>query len=87
MPKDHVEDVVNTYRYVSHIGPIPVTCHLLRLKVLNYIIAGFGYSFISHKLESGNYDEFSGLQADIEQPLVNQPGTRFEYGVGNAFCI
>jgi hypothetical protein len=43
--------------------------------------AGFGYSFLNKKLEKYNYNEFSGLAQDFHQPLVNQPGERFEYGV------
>ena len=53
-------------------------------------IAGFGYSFLNPKLEKyrlenrgekTNYDEFSGSFSDFQQPLVNQPGEKFEYGV------
>ena len=48
--------------------------------------AGFGYSFFNERLnEYGRptgWDEFSGDAKDIlEQPLVNQPGDRWEYGV------
>lgn len=31
--------------------------------------------------ENASYDEFSGSFSDFLQPLVNQPGERFEYGV------
>lgn len=54
--------------------------------------AGFGYSFLNEKLrtyarqkfpERPEYDEFSGRIVDFQQPLVNQPGERFEYGVSS----
>jgi CubicO group peptidase (beta-lactamase class C family) len=49
-------------------------------------IAGFGYSFFNKKLNdySGavGLDELSGLSVDyLSQPLVNQPGDRWEYGI------
>lgn len=48
--------------------------------------AGFGYSFFNEKLMKYNgaigLDEFSGDKEDyLMQPLVNQPGSRWEYGV------
>lgn len=52
--------------------------------------AGFGYSFLNPKLQvyarrdrpgQAEYNEFSGSVSDFHQPLVNQPGERFEYGV------
>jgi CubicO group peptidase (beta-lactamase class C family) len=49
-------------------------------------LAGFGYSFSNAKLkkwyEPIGQDEFSGNIKDIlSVPLVNQPGSRWEYGV------
>lgn len=52
--------------------------------------AGFGYSFLNAKLQTYsktwrdngvNFNEFSGHMDDFLQPLVNQPGEAFEYGV------
>lgn len=54
-------------------------------KMLTTVKAGFGYSFFNDKLRDFNkpvgYDEFSGSFLDMKQPLVNQPGARWEYGV------
>lgn len=40
---------------------------------------------MNHKLRDYNYptgyDEFSGDFSDFKQPLVNQPGEIWEYGV------
>lgn len=48
--------------------------------------AGFGYTFFNEKLRDFSrptgFDEFSGDKKDyLMMPLVNQPGTRWEYGV------
>ncbi|KAK5006244.1 hypothetical protein LTR28_006723 [Elasticomyces elasticus] len=48
--------------------------------------AGFGYTFFNERLRDFGrpvgYDEFSGDAWDLlDQPLVNQPGERWEYGV------
>lgn len=55
--------------------------------------AGFGYSFLNPKLKDHlhqnagqfEFDEFSGKIKDFYQPLVNQPGEKFEYGVSKLF--
>jgi hypothetical protein len=48
-------------------------------------IAGFGYTFFNEKLRDYSkpvgYDEFSGHIYDMMQPLVHQPGEKWEYGV------
>jgi len=58
----------------------------ITLRMLLTHTAGFGYSFFNEKLRDYNkgigYDEFSGHLYDIQQPLANQPGTRWEYGLG-----
>ena len=48
--------------------------------------AGFGYSFFNERLRDygrpTGWDEFAGDEKDfVLQPLVNQPGERWEYGV------
>ena len=58
----------------------------ITLRMLMLHIAGFGYSFFNEKLRDfgrpTGWEEFSGDEKDItEQPLVNEPGSRWEYGV------
>lgn len=58
----------------------------ITLRMLLDHTAGFGYSFFNQKLRDygrpAGWDEFTGDKEDIlEQPLVNQPGSRWEYGV------
>jgi CubicO group peptidase (beta-lactamase class C family) len=50
-------------------------------------IAGFGYAFEDLKLRDWSrpvgLDDFSCHESDVlHRPLVNQPGTCFQYGVG-----
>jgi CubicO group peptidase (beta-lactamase class C family) len=58
----------------------PITLRML----LNHT-AEFGYTFFNEKLRDFSkpigYDEFSGHSFDMLQPLVNQPGETWEYGV------
>jgi CubicO group peptidase (beta-lactamase class C family) len=55
--------------------------------------AGFGYTFLDSKVNMlggpVGFDEFSGDEYDvIESPMVNQPGSKWEYGVGIlCFCL
>lgn len=48
--------------------------------------AGFSYSFFSPGIkkwcEKNGVDEFAGRRAALNQPLINEPGTRFAYGIG-----
>jgi CubicO group peptidase (beta-lactamase class C family) len=49
-------------------------------------VAGFGYSFFNKKLLDSygprGLDEFTATYHDfLSQPLVNQPGSRWEYGI------
>jgi hypothetical protein len=51
-----------------------------------FFTAGFGYSFFDKRLndyyQPFGLDEFSGYYHDtVSQPLVNQPGEVWEYGV------
>ncbi|RFU74285.1 beta-lactamase family [Trichoderma arundinaceum] len=62
----------------------------LRMLLTHTEQAGFGYSFLNPKLQAyckahhadgANFNEFSGHMEDFLQPLVNQPGEVFEYGI------
>lgn len=58
----------------------------ITLRMLLDHTAGFGYTFFNEKLRDWGrpigYDEFTGDEKDVlEMPLVNQPGSRWEYGV------
>ena len=58
--------------------------------------AGFGYAFEDLKLRDWSrpvgLDDFSGNVSDVlHRPLINQPGTKFQYGVswfrlGRRYC-
>lgn len=58
----------------------------ITLRLLLSHTAGFGYSFFNPKLRDyarpTGWDEFSGDAKDyLTMPLVNQPGSRWEYGI------
>lgn len=79
---------------LTHTGMLRRTKLMESLKSLISTAAGFGYSFLNPKLRSyrlrnhqPEFDEFSGHEADMHQPLVNQPGERFEYGVSNLLSL
>ena len=53
---------------------------------IDNVPAGFGYSFFNERLNdyygATGLNEFSGNAFDVfTQPLVNQPGSRWEYGI------
>ncbi|KAK1143718.1 hypothetical protein N8T08_006118 [Aspergillus melleus] len=59
----------------------------ITLRMLLNHTSGFGYAFEDLKLNDWSrpvgLDDFSGNEADVlYRPLVNQPGTKFQYGVG-----
>ncbi|KAJ5097072.1 beta-lactamase family protein [Penicillium angulare] len=59
----------------------------LTLRMLLNNTSGFGYAFEDFKLRDWSQpigmDDFSGNPNDVlGRPLVNQPGTKFQYGVG-----
>ncbi|KNG88086.1 beta-lactamase family protein [Aspergillus nomiae NRRL 13137] len=59
----------------------------ITLRMLLNHTSGFGYAFEDLKLRDWSrplgLDDFSGHESDVlHRPLVNQPGTRFQYGVG-----
>ncbi|PKX97003.1 serine hydrolase domain-containing protein [Aspergillus novofumigatus IBT 16806] len=57
----------------------------ITLRMLLNHTAGFGYTIFNEKLRDYSkpvgYDEFSGHIYDMLQPLVHQPGEKWEYGV------
>jgi CubicO group peptidase (beta-lactamase class C family) len=57
----------------------------ITLKMLLTHTAGFGYTFFNERLRDysrpAGWDEFSGFEFDIKQPLAHQPGEDWEYGV------
>lgn len=63
----------------------------ITLRMLLSHTAGFGYTFFNERLRDfarpTGWDEFSGLEFDIKQPLVHQPGQGWEYGVGIDWCV
>lgn len=63
----------------------------ITLRMLLNHTAGFAYSFFNETLRNHNYpaglDEFSGRLEDFVQPLVFQPGERWEYGVRRASLL
>jgi CubicO group peptidase (beta-lactamase class C family) len=58
----------------------------ISLRMLLSHTAGFGYTFFNERLKQWScpvgVDEFSGRIEDMKQPLLFQPGERWEYGVG-----
>ena len=73
-------------KYLNDRGELEPKKGDITLKMLLTHTAGFGYTFFNEKLRDYGrpvgFDEFTGDAADIlEMPLVNQPGTRWEYGV------
>ncbi|RMZ79491.1 hypothetical protein DV738_g3328, partial [Chaetothyriales sp. CBS 135597] len=57
----------------------------ITLRMLLTHTAGFGYTFFNERLRKHGkpvgYEEFSGQFNDFVQPLVNQPGEAWEYGI------
>ncbi|KAI9702273.1 MAG: hypothetical protein M1820_006205 [Bogoriella megaspora] len=73
-------------KYLNDNGELENKNGEITLKMLLTHTAGLGYTFFNEKLRNYGrpigFDEFSADRIDIvNQPLVNQPGTRWEYGI------
>lgn len=71
---------------LSHTGSCSRTSLGIWERWLICALAGFGYSFFNERLNdfygATGLDEISGNSYDyLSQPLVNQPGERWEYGI------
>ena len=80
--KDHIAHAPLPYWYVSISEGIPLLSYI----AYTVLTAGFGYSFFDSRLNDfygqTGLDEFSGNPYDyLSQPLVNQPGEQWEYGI------
>lgn len=80
--EDHVAHAPVAYWYVSCLQTLP----FYRPSLIQISTAGFGYSFFDSRLNDyygqTGLDEFSGMSWDyLSQPLVNQPGEQWEYGI------
>ncbi|KAJ5590570.1 hypothetical protein N7450_004542 [Penicillium hetheringtonii] len=62
-------------------------CRGISLRMLLSHTAGFTYSFFNESIrdfrQPDGYDEFSGHMNDMLQPLVHQPGEKWEYGISH----
>lgn len=72
--------------FLSYIYAYLLYCFRITSRKLTSVSAGFGYSFSNPKIKKwydpAGIDEFDDQELDVySQPLVNQPGTIWEYGV------
>jgi len=73
---------------LSHTGQ-----YLKRIQNISLLIiflAGFGYAFFNPEIRKfglpAGIDEFSGRIEDVDTPLLFEPGTQWNYGVGKHNC-
>lgn len=82
---EHLCPELKTLKVLRADGTLEAKNKDITLRMLLTHTAGFTYSFFNPTLRNHAYpagvDEFSGLLQDFIQPLVFQPGERWEYGV------
>ena len=85
---DHLEQLcpeLKDVKVLQENGDLVPKNKQITLRMLLTHTSGFGYSFFNTKLRDWGFpagvDEFSGDFRDMNQPLIAQPGEKWEYGV------